>query len=142
MNSIAFSACALTPPSTFQDMHYSPTVLLPVPLEPSILAGHDYRRALSHGFDAYFEEMYTWNEHRTDLVFVDRFYTLAELQSLLIHEMAPYPLIEASLGFRIGFLVGWLSALALTDRALAFQGLEVLLQLVALATERQEADAR
>ncbi len=76
MNSIAFSACALTPPSTFQDMHYSPTVLLPVPLEPSILAGHDYRRALSHGFDAYFEEMYTWNEHRTDLVFVDRFYTL------------------------------------------------------------------
>ena len=119
------------PPADFKDIPYSPDVLLPVQLDPAIMAQDKYNRALKQGFDDYFEGMYTWNEDETDLLFENHFYTLHGIQTFVIQNAFPdrsfpYP---PSLSFRCGFIVGWLSALALTDRELALQGLHLLVEL-------------
>jgi hypothetical protein len=126
-------ATSLTP-ADFQDMPYSSALLLPVCFDASITSHADYAPAVCDGFDEYFEDM--WNVSGTDLVFVDRFYSWDEVRREIVEGVVPRNDLREqfyglpSLAWRVGFAVGWLSALALTDRALALRGLDWLVQWV------------
>src|SRR6266567_4039785 len=110
LSSMAISLTA----AAFVDVPYSPAFLL------------------ESRFDAYFAEMFEWNEEHTDLVFVEKCYSWAEVAEVvaetMLHEDRPEH-IESDAS-RAGFVLGWLSALALTHRSLALTGLTLLMVLV------------
>ena len=131
----------LTPvckPSDFVDVDYTPSLLLCTSLTWPFIGDPNHHIACKCGFDAYFEEMYDWNADGTDLVFVDRFYTIGDVVIWLtetVCDTVEYPKIaDVSLSWRVGIAVGWLSALALVDAGLAAHGLQFLARLV--ETER------
>lgn len=129
------SAAGSPIPADFQDIPYSPVLLLRAHFDVSITADPEYQSACETGFDAYFEEMVQWNEAGTDLVFIDCFSSCAEVISFvargMIRDHCPSYWGVVSFSFSVGFVLGWLSALSLTDRALALVGLELLIVLVA-----------
>ena len=122
-------------PADFKDLAYSPTLLLSAHFDAFIADGLTYDRACEDGFNGYFEEMVQWNEAGTDLVFMDCFYTRAEVMSFVargvIRDRRLSDKNEVPFWFRVGFVLGWLSALSLTDRVQAFVGFELLMVLVA-----------
>ena len=128
-------AAGSSTPADFQDIPYSPVLLLRVHFDVSITADPEYQSACETGFDAYFEEMVQWNEAGTDLVFVDCFSTCTEVMSFvargMIRDHCPSYWGVVPFSFSIGFVLGWLSALSLTDHAQALVGLELLIVLVA-----------
>lgn len=131
-------------PSYFVDLPYSPALLLDAGFDASITDPADFRSACDAGFDDYFEMMYCWSETRTDLVFVDRFYTWLEVQGGIVGNVVrTYGPSEqffrvTPLSWRAGFVLGWLSALALVDRPLALRGLCLLVLLVP-SCQKEEA---
>jgi hypothetical protein len=94
------------------------------------------------GFDAYFDTMYEWGESKAELVFVEKHYTWAEIvefviQTVLGEDPPGYVTLR---DWRAGFGLGWLSALALTNRHEARMGLAMLTTLlVGPASDRKVA---
>ena len=116
----------------FVDMSYSPALLLDSKFDVSITDDSEFREACEDGFKAYFEGMYEMDEEDDD-VFVERCYTWAEvIESVVDNALSEgepgrlLPCVE-----RAGFALGWLSALALTDRSMARRALTVLEALLA-----------
>jgi len=122
------------------DLPYSPALLLESSFDASITDSDEFRRGCQWGFDAYFEDMYVTGESETELVFVAKCYTWAEIVEFVtqnaLGENAPGYFISRD--WRAGFGLGWLSALALTNRREAMMGLTMLTALiVGPASERQ-----
>jgi hypothetical protein len=133
----------LTPgaPSLFKDLPFNAALLLPVSLDVSLTAHAKFLPGCEDGFDWYFESMHALNDDGV-VFFADSFYAWDEVQSFLTRNVLPDVAVLRSgvspqkalslLSWRAGFCLGWLSALALTDRALALQGLAFLTYLVSL----------
>jgi hypothetical protein len=121
-------------PSQFQHISFSPALLLPVAFDVLVTTEPGYADGCAGGFACYFEDMREWNDVGDDFVFVDRVYTWAEVERIvcddLLETCVPPGVTPAPLPFNVGYTLGWLSALALTDRALALRGLSLLSALV------------
>jgi hypothetical protein len=111
-------------PDDFQDISYSPTLLLPVQFDTSLTLDPEYQEACQVGFDEGFgllseedeRELFNWDMVKNEV-----------LTSLLdVQKVLPPGFPTLSLAWASGFLLGWLSALALVDRSLALRGLELL----------------
>lgn len=117
-------------PVDFVDVEYHAGLLLPVPFDGSITEHTEYVNACQYGYEAYFEVMLTGETFETS-TFEAHFYTRTEVVKEVVDNMtkAGWSGLD-SLAWRAGFLLGWLSALALTDAVLADLGVQVLLRLV------------
>jgi len=111
----------------FVEMPYSPVLLLDSKFDVLITDDSEFREACEDGFKAYFEVMDEMDDEDDD-VFVERCYTWAEvIESVVDNALSEgepgrlLPCVE-----RAGFALGWLSALALTDRPMARRALTVL----------------
>ena len=123
----------------YADMPYSPAFLLDSKFDASLTDNPAFRRACEFGFVTYFDEMYEANEQGDD-VFVERCYGWTEVvkivvDEVLFNERSGSVLSRAE---RAGVLLGWLSALALTDRALALRALTVAETLLSGKVLQQE----
>lgn len=139
---VSSSAVSSLTPADFQDVAYNSVLLLPVLLASSITEHPCYADGCEGGFESYFESMYD-NDECDNEVFVNHFYARAELCSFVAECVLPETnsrmraLLDSRESWhhrfprRVGFALGWLSALALTDRPLALVGVQVLLTLVA-----------
>src|SRR6266567_9192245 len=121
----------------YVEMPYSPALLLDSKFDASITDDPEFREACKDGFTFYFEEMYEWDEE-DDEVFVERCYTWVEvIESVVDNALSEgepgrlLPCVE-----RAGFALGWLSALALTDRSMARRALTVLEALLVPSEKR------
>jgi hypothetical protein len=120
-------------PAHFDTMPYMAAILLPVALDAAIAEDSEYRAGCQAGFESYFAEMHQWDETVTRYVFVNRYYTAAQIKRRVRLELLDS---DANgwepelLPWRTGFVHGWLSALSLTDRELALYGMDVLLALL------------
>jgi hypothetical protein len=99
-------------------------LLLPVQFDARLTFDPEYQEACQVGFDDGFgrlseedeRELFTWDMVRNEV-----------LTSLLdVQRVLPPGFPTLSLAWASGFLLGWLSALALIDRPLALRGLELL----------------
>ncbi len=128
LSSMAVSLTA----AAFVDVPYSPAFLLESRFDASITDDPEFPFTCGCGFDAYFAEMFEWNEEHTDLVFVEKCYTWAEVVELVTETMlhGDKPERVESRSARAGFALGWLSALALVNREWALMGLTLLTVLV------------
>ncbi len=129
-------------PAAFDAMPYTPFLLLPADLDASIAEQKDYVEGRQGGFESYFCEMHQWNADMSGYVFVSRYYTPAQVKRRVRIELldSQYNGWEPELfPWRVGFMHGWLSALALTDRELAMYGVQVL---IALVNRRLKASQR
>ncbi len=122
-------------PSQFADVAYTPALLLDTPFTAATL-GPDFEWACQSGFEGYFEDMCQWSEDGTDLVCVDRFFTLTEVQAHIVDELlTPDDPVQVRrwgsvpLAVRVGITLGLLSALALTDRPTALAGRDLLVHM-------------
>jgi hypothetical protein len=110
------------------EIDYSPVLLLDAKFDVAVTDDPAFRSACEYGFDAYFEDMCEWNESGTETVLVERCSTWAEIVRWVVSnaltEERPGRLL--SRGWRAGFGLGWLSALALTRRGEAVRALAVL----------------
>lgn len=117
---------AVVKPSEVVDLPYSPALLLDVHCPVVVVADEDFSTACQVGFDMYFEDMFH-GKLLESLQFEDHFYTWEEVERMV------RDLLSAASGerltWRVGMSLGWLSALALTDRLLAGRGLELLCSL-------------
>jgi hypothetical protein len=124
------AAGSLTP-ADFQDVPYSPTLLLSAHFDPSLMADPEYQAGCQCGFDSYFAEMRHWLPDLSSFTFVDRLHTSASVREYLSSEIVYDPVRNSCfLPWRAGWGLGWLSALALTDPSLALLGLELLQTIV------------
>jgi hypothetical protein len=120
-------------PADFQDISYSPVFLLPVQFDPSLTLDPEHQEACHVGFDEGFgrlseedeRELFTWDMVRNEVLS-----TLLDIEKVL-----PPGFPTLSLAWASGFLLGWLSALALFDRSLALRGLELLTVLLIFREE-------
>lgn len=116
-------------PAFFANLDFSPALLLSVQLDTSITSHPEYAHACKSGFTCYFDDMLEADEEEDSFVLVSRYYTHSEVVQFVIDNRMPEangdfkPSIDA---WKVGFVVGWLSALALTDRPLALLGLDTL----------------
>ncbi|QBD80539.1 hypothetical protein EPA93_33040 [Ktedonosporobacter rubrisoli] len=112
------------------EMDYSPALLVPISSALSFHADPEYHKACKPGFITYFEEMYERDTQAPqEVVFQPRHYSDLEVGGIVVKEFLSHR-EELPLGWRVGFLHGWLSALALTNRVAAQEGAEVLCVLV------------
>lgn len=125
----------LASPVLFKEMEFTPALLLKASFDASITASAQYQEGCEYGFFDYFEEMYQMGASGLRDVFVDRFYTWADVEREVVEEVAvAAEEHDTPLWWVVGFEHAWLSALALTDRALALRGLGLLTRLVAVMT--------
>jgi hypothetical protein len=120
-------------PLDFADVDYHPGLLLPVSFDRSITTDPEYIAACQHGFGSYFEEMVNRSEESDDpFPLVARYYTRRDVAAYIVDTLTRHDerwlvvCSPAPLCWHVGFLVGWLSALALTNDALAWFGVDVL----------------
>ncbi len=118
-----------------QEVPYSPALLLPLPdLATVIVCDHDFVTACEYGYEGYFEDMCEWNSTHDDLIFVHTSFASSEVYALVVENLHQEINIPASdrttLPWRVGFIFGWLSALAKYQPAQAKHGLAVLVGLV------------
>lgn len=125
LQTLRYSMTPLTP-ADIEQATFCPTLLLPAAFHASLVADPEYLAVCEDGFYHYFSEMRQWTPDLTSFVFVNRFYTPQEIAQLVSFEMTVGPHNPTPLASRAGFVLGWLSALALTDSALASQGLHLL----------------
>ncbi len=119
--------CSLTPVD-FQHVSYSPALLLPVQFDTRLTLDPEYQKACQVGFDDGIErlseederELFTWDMVRNEVL----------ISLLDVQKVFPPGFPTLSLAWASGFLLGWLSALALIDRPLALRGLELLTVLI------------
>ena len=126
----------------FVELPYTPALLSESGFPVSLTDDPEFQRACETGFDGYFENMFEWNEEKTDLVFVEQFYTLSEIKTILQQGIQDFiasrPHITMSLAWHAGFWLGWLSAVALVHSAHAQVGLDRHRAFVLLQYEKQE----
>jgi hypothetical protein len=117
--------------AAFVDMPYSPAVLLESRFDVSMTGDGEFRAGCELGYGTYFEGMFEWNESCTDIVFVEKCYSWREVVEFVVatgcHRDEPEPTPRS---WSAGFGLGWLSALALTNRHEAVMGLTVLTALL------------
>ena len=127
---------------------YSPALLFDAGLDASITDHPDFSDACRDGFRDFVWDMYEDGKEGNG-VFVSRSYTYPEIEREIVLGVARrYDAGEQffeqkcgyfpSLSLRTGFMLGWLSALALIDRPLALRGVR-LLGLLAPSCQREEA---
>lgn len=116
---------------------YSPSLLLEVHFPLALVADHGFSEACEVGFNDYFGEM-CQESTLDELVCVERVYTWADVEQRVVSDMVT---ASEKLGERLpwcaGYALGWLSALALTQRSLALRGVGFL---YALVTQVQKGD--
>ena|SRR5437588_5830335 len=118
-------------PTDFKDLPYSPTLLLSAHFDAALTVDPEYHQGCECGFDSYFTEMHHWLAGLRGYTFVDCFHTLVSVRDYLLNEIVYDPVRNPDLlAWRAGWGLGWLSALALTDRSLALMGLELLRKIV------------
>jgi hypothetical protein len=137
-------------PSLFVDLPYSPVLLLDAHFGADLTDHKDFVTACGEGFEFYFENMYHYGSEDLPEVFEDYFYTWPEVEDVVIENVmlsSPGEQVYVrmfgpiSLAWRAGFVLGWLSALALVDRVLALCGLALLQQKVqTLQRDERRAD--
>jgi len=122
-------------PSSFVEVAYTPALLLSVQLDAALTEHADFAQACEDGFYAYFEDLYV-NASDGELVCVERVYTLTKVYAEVCEGVLSFLDrrygAEMTLAWAVGFMLGWLSALALAQPVEAHAGL-VLLEV--LATE-------
>lgn len=127
---VVFTAAA------FRDLPYSPALLLNSSFSAKITDDPKFHTSCGWGYEAYFEEMYAWDEEGDNLVFVAQPYTWADVVVLVVNNTLHWKLIDSLLyelpshAQDAGFVLGWLSAHALVDRPVSLQALEVLRALI------------
>lgn len=116
----------------YAEMPYSPALLLDSKFDASLTDDPEFRIGCKWGFDAYFEFMYRLDKASGKSVFVAEVYTWHEVVRFILNNVMDERGVadDRYRGWRAGFLLGWLSALALTDRVLAVNGLAVVERLV------------
>jgi len=129
--------------AAFAEMPYSPALLLESSFDASVTDSDEFHLGCKWGFDAYFDTMYDWGESKAELVFVEKRYTWAEIvefviQTVLGKEPPGYVTLR---DWRAGFGLGWLSALALTNRHEARLGLAMLTTLLVGPTSDRKGAA-
>jgi len=130
--SLSVSPSVLTP-EEIVDLDFSPDLLIASSFDLSITSHEIFHQACEYGYVDHIDQMCDWNESGTDYTCVYQSYTSLEVyQYVCSNFLAPTPGLSgaAVLSWRVGFVLGWLSALALTDLPLANNGLEVLTALV------------
>jgi len=122
-------------PSSFVEVAYTPALLLPVHLDAALTTHADFASACEEGFYVYFEDLYA-NASDGELVCVERVYALTKVYAEVCEGVLSFLDRrfgdEITLASSVGFVLGWLSALALAQPVEAHAGV-VLLQV--LATE-------
>jgi hypothetical protein len=114
---------------------YSPALLFDAGFDASITDGSDFSLACQNGFYGFFEDMYE-DDASGDGVFVGCSLTYLDVERVLVRNVVRhYNVLEKFYGFsplswRAGWALGWLSALALFNRPLALQGIDLLSVLV------------
>jgi hypothetical protein len=133
-----------TPASeVLENMLYSPALLLDGRFDASFVDHADFGVACRVGFEAWIEETFGYDEHG-QLVLDRASYTQREVGDVLVANVCRrYDGGEAffgvpSLPWRAGFLLGWLSALALLDAALAVRCVGILSDVVLLQKYEEE----
>ncbi len=123
----ALPVLAISPllPSAFAELPYSSELLLLASFPTWVTGDAEYDAVCEEGFDAYFTALYHYNTQDASWTFIDRWYTYDEVAALVYECLTPDP-DEDPLPLAVGFLHGWLSALALTDRPTALRGLALL----------------
>ena len=132
--------------AAFAEVPYSPALLLESSFDASVTESDEFHLGCKWGFDAYFDTMYHWGESKAELVFVEKHYIWAEIvefviQTVLGEDPPGYVTLR---DWRAGFGLGWLSALALTNRHEAMLGLTMLTVLLgdcSLCATRQAPQA-
>lgn len=115
----------------FVDMPYAPSLLLEVALPISVVADDGFSEACRIGFNDYFGGMYQ-RSSSGECLFVERLYTWADVEREVREQVITFPeKYGEPLSWSAGSALGWLSALALTDRSLALQGAVLVGALVA-----------
>lgn len=118
-------------PADFKDLPYSSTLLLSAHFDASLTADPEYQEGCEWGFNYYFAEMHHWTPDMRTYTFIDRHHTSDSVGQFLLRDMIYDPVRNPTpLAWRAAWCLGWLSALALTDRSLALMGLELLQELV------------
>ncbi len=123
----------MTRPSvlTFVEMPYTPSLLLEVQLPISVVADSAFSEACEIGFNSYFEDMYQCSSSG-ECTFVERLYTWADVEREVREQVVTtHEKYGERLPWCAGSALGWLSALALTDRPLALQGAALVSALIA-----------
>ena len=125
---------SLLPPADFQDVSYSSALLLPAEFDPCITADPEYQRAREAGFVDFFELLVellddedeseqlplTWDDVKHEII-----RNVFDTRKVFAPDFS-----MTVLAWDAGFMLGWLSALALIDRPLALRGLKLLLVFV------------
>lgn len=110
----------------YAEMPYCSALLLDSKFDASLTDAPAFHEACEFGFVTYFDEMYEADEQDND-VLVERRYSWAEVVKIVVDEALceeqSGPVL--SLAYRAGVMLGWLSALALTDPKMAGQALTV-----------------
>ena len=117
----ALSPLAVAPCMSFEDFEhvsYSSSLLLPVSLPDTLVKDADYAYWCEEGFNMY-----------ADGWFADQVFSVSSLRVFILQEMFPGSSDDAPPVQHVGFLHGFLSALAFADRDLALVGLSLLVYL-------------
>jgi|SRR5579883_2667823 hypothetical protein len=122
------------PPLTlaqWAEVPYSPALLLDSRFDVSITDDKEFRKACQCGFDGYFDVL-SGSDASGVFTVVEHDYSWSEVVTFLVEDvMAVGEAVSMmSRAWRAGFGLGWLSALALTNRQMARLALEVLTVLI------------
>ena len=115
-------------PSDLVDLPYTSTLLLEVAFPFWVVADSSFSEACRVGFDAYFEAMASGSLGA--IHYTDRYYCEDEVEQEVTDSMLACRRLGDCLAWRVGFTLGWLSALALVQPREAQVGLTLLTQLV------------
>lgn len=138
---LTINAPSALSPSIFADIPYSPDLLLDAHFGSHITDDPEFSRACQSNFDTYFEVMYQPDASGDGVQFVERFYTLPQVYREVCEDLfQTSPCAELpSLAWRVGFVLGWLSALALVQREEALKGLAIPRCLVGSSVVKEAA---
>ncbi len=131
--------------SSLVEVSYSPVLLLDARFDASYTDHADFASACRSGFEGFFEQVdeALEGEYEGFSVVGVPSWEYVE-QSLRENVLRRYDRHErligvTSLPWRVGFYLGWLSALALMDRSFALRGLAVLQELAVRQQKEEQA---
>ncbi len=128
-HSQTFMAVAPVSVADVIDMPYSSALLLDGRFDASLTDTSLFSRAGKSGFESYVESM--WNEDEAgNEVFVGRLYKRSAVLNIVRQNAVVDKVFASELAWRVGFVLGWLSALALVQPDDALVGLRFLRELV------------
>lgn len=123
--SLDASVITLLTPADFEDVPYTPALLLRASFDASITSAVDYQEGCKYGFDDCLEMVVS-----DDPDTVKHCTSRSVVCSFVARNLCQDDFDLSSLAWRIGFVLGWLSALAVTNRSMASVGLDLLTVLV------------